>query len=61
MNKFCQRVISISVVVMAIFSVLSYLKIDTIVQMDYKDTGNNAVLDNIDLNIIKILDKVSDI
>ena len=61
MNKFCQRVITISVVVMAIFSVLSYLKIDTIVQMDYKDTGNNAVLDNIDLNIIKILDKVSDI
>ncbi len=61
MNKFSQCIITISVVVIAVFSALIYFKINTIVQMDYKDTGNNTVLDNIDLNVIRILDKVGDI
>ncbi len=38
MNKFCQRVITISVVVMAIFSVLSYLKIK---DLDSRATYND--------------------
>lgn len=68
MNKFCQRVITICVIVMTIFSILAYCKINsishqlnTIVELDYQDTWNNAVLDNIDLNVIRILDRVANI
>lgn len=47
---------------MTIFSILSYCRINTIVKNDYNDGfGNKDVLNNIDLNIIKIHDKVADI
>ena len=61
MNKFCQRVITICLIVITIFVILSYYRINTIVKMDYETYGNRAVLNNIDRNVIRISDTVKDI
>jgi hypothetical protein len=59
MNKFCQRVITLWVLVTAVFSVLSYNRINAIVKMDYSEGfGNRHVLNHIDMNVISILDTV---
>ena len=46
---------------MTIFIILSYNRINTIVQMDYNSYGNRDVLNNIDRNVIRISDTVKDI
>ena len=62
MNKFSQWVITICVIIMTIFIILSYNRINTIVKMDYTDGyGNRDVLNNIDRNVIRISDAIRDV
>ncbi len=62
MNKYCQRIITICVIVMTIFIILSYCKINTIIKMDYSDGySNRSVLNNLDLNVVRIETLVRDI
>lgn len=47
---------------MTVFSILAYSRLNTIVKMDYTDGySNRSVLNNLDLNVIRILDEVRDI
>ena len=55
MNQFSQRIITICVIIITLFSILSFAKICKIYETTQYHTD---VLDNIDLNLIRTFDKV---